>query len=198
MKETRRAFLETLLAVPPVLTCTGALSQALDGRTSLQLTPSCGEEPEQTVSQTEGPYYRSNAPKRVDLLIEDAPDHRKIMLLGYVFDRHCRPIPQAKVEIWHADETGKYDIFGNRWRGYRYTDDSGKWGFQTIVTEHYAFRTAHYHFRVQRPGGRVLTTQLYFPAHPRNDSDPMFDKRLVLTMIRNGEAGRFDFVLDDI
>lgn len=48
-----------------------------------------------------------------------------------------------------------------------------------------------------RPDGRMLTTQLYFPDHPRNRSDRLFDPRLVLHMgsDRGLRIGRFDFVV---
>lgn len=101
------------------------------------------------------------------------------------------------MEIWHADEAGHYDNSGFLLRGHQRTDTQGRWAFQTIVTQHYSNRTAHYHFRVQRPGARTLVTQLYFPDHPRNAGDGIFDPRLLMRMGRNAttEMGRFDFVI---
>jgi len=162
--------------------------------TTLTPTPACDGDPEQTLAQTAGPYYRPNAPLRQNLL-GDGGGRKPITLAGYVFDTACRPIPDAMVEIWHADENGEYDNQGFRLRAHQFTDAEGRWGFQTVVTEHYSFRTAHYHFRVQRPGGDILTTQLYFPGHPLNDGDPLFDARLLLDMQDAGTLGRFDFVL---
>ncbi|ANG98748.1 hypothetical protein A8A54_19290 [Brucella pseudogrignonensis] len=101
------------------------------------------------------------------------------------------------VEIWHADSHGDYDNQGHRLRGHQLTDDKGRWGFDTIVTRHYAFRTAHNHFRLRRTDedGHTLTTQLYFPAHPRNLRDPYFDRRLVLDLSHDKRQARFDFVI---
>ena len=112
-------------------------------------------------------------------------------------DTQCRPLSDVLVEIWHADEAGNYDNSGFLLRGHQRTDTQGRWAFQTIVTKHYSNRTAHYHFRVQRPGGRALVTQLYFPDHPRNVGDRIFDPRLLMRLSRNAEAdmGRFDFVI---
>jgi protocatechuate 3,4-dioxygenase beta subunit len=35
---------------------------------------------------------------------------------------------------------------------------------------------------VQQAGGEVLTTQLYFPDHPRNSQDTLFDPGLVMAL----------------
>ncbi len=195
MEPIRRKLMSHLYAEPPILTCAGSVSQELSIETGLKPTPACDDDFHLLPSQAESLYFQSNSPERIDLLGEDADSHQ-IMLLGYVFDRRCRPVPDAKVEIWHADETGKYDLIGDRWRGHQFTDQSGRWGFRTVITQHYSFRTAHYHFHVQRPGGKVLRTQLYFPTHPKNSEDRLFDTRLVLSMLNDGAVGRFDFVTD--
>jgi protocatechuate 3,4-dioxygenase beta subunit len=134
-----------------------------------------------TVRQTAGPFYMPDAPLKRDLA-SDVEGGPPLTLAGFVLDPRCQPIPGAMVEIWHADENGEYDNDGFRLRGHQLTDAEGRWGFTTIVTQHYAFRTAHYHFNVRRPDGGLLTTQLYFPNHPRNTSDRLFDPRLVLHM----------------
>ncbi len=194
MHPTRRTVLASILAVPPVL----AMREGAFGQQTLplDLTPSCGEPPKPTASQTAGPFYTPKAPLKHDLAA-DVGSGKPITLAGFVVDRDCKPISGAMVEIWHADEKGEYDNDGFRLRGHQLTDQAGRWGFTTIVTPNYSFRTAHYHFRVRRPGGRVLTTQLYFPDHPRNRNDSLFDPRLVMRMSRDGErqVGRFDFVV---
>ena len=61
----------------------------------------------------------------------------------------------------------------------------------------YPGRTRHYHLKVQKPGGNVLTTQLYFPGEPANDRDDLFDPRLLLDIAApsDGKIGRYDFVV---
>jgi protocatechuate 3,4-dioxygenase beta subunit len=116
---------------------------------------------------------------------------------GYVLDRRCQPLSAALVEFWHADERGAYDNQGYRLRGHQLTDEAGRWWFTTIAPGLYTGRTRHYHVKVQRPGGRVLTTQLYFPDEPGNARDGLFDPRLMLD-VRTGTDGRFaryDFVV---
>jgi protocatechuate 3,4-dioxygenase beta subunit len=57
----------------------------------------------------------------------------------------------------------------------------------------YTGRTRHIHVKVQRPDGEVLTTQLYFPDEPQNESDGIFDEALVMDV--SGARARYDFVL---
>jgi protocatechuate 3,4-dioxygenase beta subunit len=194
MKPTRRSVLKSLLAAPPAIIFTGSATHVWSQSTELAPTPACESGSEETPQQTAGPFYQPGSPRRSDLTA-DAGSRQRLSLRGFVLDTRCRPIPDAMVEIWHADERGEYDNAGYRWRAHQFADAEGRWGFDTILTEHYSFRTAHYHFRVQRPGAHVLTTQLYFPDHPRNVSDRLFDPRLVMALSEDGSTGRFDFVL---
>jgi protocatechuate 3,4-dioxygenase beta subunit len=59
-------------------------------------------------------------------------------------------------------------------------------------------RTRHYHVKVQAPGGRLLTTQLYFPNEPANLRDGLYQRELLMRVADAGDgiAGRFDFVLN--
>lgn len=189
---SRRAVLTGALAVPPALFLT---QRSWAQGTPLPLTPQCGLD-ELTLQQTAGPYYTPNAPLRRDLAV-DYPDAPRLTVAGHVVRSDCSPIDGAVVEIWHADPTGEYDNEGFRLRGHQVSDAAGRWGFDTIVTEHYSFRTAHYHFRVAVDGAVVLTTQLYFPDHPLNASDPIFDNSLLMSMgtVDGQPTARFDFVV---
>jgi len=66
------------------------------------------------------------------------------------------------------------------------------------VPAEYPGRTPHLHVKVQPKGGRVLTTQLYFPGEPGNRRDGLFRRELLIRTSKNEGvlAGRFDFVLD--
>jgi protocatechuate 3,4-dioxygenase beta subunit len=163
---------------------------------SLPATPTCGDHDDPTPPQTAGPYYRPASPLRSDLRTEFGRGE-PMDLSGRVLDTRCSPLSGVIVEIWHADDAGTYDNRGFRLRGHQRTDSQGRWAFQTILTRHYAIRTAHYHFRVQASGRRALVTQLYFPDHPRNTGDSIFNPRLLMRLGRDGErqTGYFDFVL---
>lgn len=191
MQRSRRSVLTALAALPPaaMLMPRELLAQA----SVLEPTPACGAA---TPAQTAGPFYKPASPQRRDLRSEVGRG-KPMDLAGFVVDTRCNPLAGVLVEIWHADDKGNYDNTGFRLRGHQRTDAQGRWAFETLVTQHYSQRTAHYHFRVQAPGGRALVTQLYFPDHPRNAADGIFDPRLLMRMSRQADRqlGRFDFVL---
>jgi len=195
MLMTRRVLLGSFLAAP-ALPFAGLASAAAQTAPALELTPACNDGDDPTISQTEGPFFTPNTPLKHDLT-GDTPGGDNITLAGYVLDQRCKPIPGTLLEIWHADENGAYDNRGYKLRDHQFSDEKGRWWFSTIVPAPYPGRTRHYHFKVQKPGGRVLTTQLYFPGEPRNQRDRIFDKRLLLSLsdATDGKFGRFDFVL---
>jgi len=195
MASTRRSVLAALIASPVLAMADNDLSAAAP-TFGLDLTPDCRDGDEHTVAQTEGPYFKPNAPLKRDLAV-DAPGGEPMTIGGLVLDTACRPLPRALVQIWHADESGAYDTKGYKLRGYQYADDDGRWWFSTIVPAAYAGRTRHYHVKVQKPHGRILTSQLYFPNERLNKQDSLFDRRLVMRVSSSDEGrfGRFDFVV---
>lgn len=170
------------------------LSQAA-GQGELAPTPACADAP--TVRESEGPFFKPRSPERSDLR-EPGITGEPIELLGLVLTRGCRPVQGALVDLWHADDRGEYDNDGFRLRGHQFTDAQGRYRFRTIVPSAYEGRTRHYHVKVQPPGGRLLTTQLYFPDEPKNRSDGLFRRELLVRLAKaeDGVTGRFDFVLD--
>jgi len=196
MLQTRRSILMNFLssAALPVVGNGPAGAQGIAQH--LGLTPRCGDDDELTLAQDEGPFFKPNAPLRHDLAT-DVRDGNRITIAGFVIDKQCQPIPGSLLEIWHADNVGRYDNAGFRLRGHQQVDDQGRWWFNTIIPAAYPGRTRHYHFKVQRPGGQLLTTQLYFPGEPLNQRDRLFDKRLLLhvTAASDSSVGRYDFVL---
>jgi protocatechuate 3,4-dioxygenase beta subunit len=112
--------------------------------------------------------------------------------------RPCHPVERALVDLWHADEHGKYDDGGYRYRGHVFANAEGRYHFRTILPALYPGRTRHYHVKVQAPEHPVLTTQLYFPDEPANRGDASFRRDLVMriTEAPSGIAARFDFVLN--
>jgi protocatechuate 3,4-dioxygenase beta subunit len=128
-------------------------------------TPSCGEV-ELTESYEEGPFYTPNTPQKVDFR---RPDHRgrELVLRGLVTDEGCRPIAGAVLDLWHADENATYDNVGYDYRGHQFTAADGTFRLETVVPPPYAFaglwRAPHVHVKVQGPGTRLLTTQVFLP-----------------------------------
>jgi len=204
---TRRRFLESSALVPivfAVAACGADDGPPASGRAeapaaagALQATPSCDDGDDATPEQTEGPFYTPNTPRRSNLVIAGV-DGAPLLLTGEVVDTRCRPIGGALLDFWQADARGEYDNEGFRLRGHQFADGRGRFGLRTIVPGLYPGRTRHIHVKVQRPHGRVLTTQLYFPGEPRNRSDGIFDAALLMDIRRAGAArrARFQFVLD--
>jgi len=146
---------------------------------------------------TEGPFYTPGTPLRADLREPDTGG-RPLVVQGLVLSPDCRPIAGAVVDIWHADENGRYDNSGFRYRGHQYTDAAGAFRFETVRPVRYTGRTPHIHVKVQGPSTRLLTTQLYFPDVPdENAGDSIFHDDLLMDLRRTpqGWLGRFDFVL---
>jgi protocatechuate 3,4-dioxygenase beta subunit len=193
-KTTRRRFLlsaGTLAAGWGLGGADTALTQ------ELAPTLACHDGDEPTVRQSEGPFFKPSSPERTDLR-EPGAGGRPLQLSGLVLTRRCRPLSGALVDLWHADEKGKYDSAGFRYRGHVVTGPDGTFRFRTIMPELYSGRTRHYHVKVQAPGSSLLTTQLYFPNEPANRRDGLFQRKLLMRVADadDGLAGRFDFVLD--
>ena len=160
-------------------------------------TPACHGGDEATLRQTEGPFFKPSSPERVELL-EAGMAGQPIELVGFVLSRACNPLTGALLDFWQADDKGRYDNSGFHLRGHQFSDAKGRYRLRSIVPGGYVGRTRHIHVKVQPRGGRVLTTQLYFPGEPQNRSDGLFRSELLMRTAKNEGwlAARFDFVLD--
>ncbi len=185
---SRRRFLVLWLAGAGAVLGSGTRAQA-----PLPMTPSCGEGP--TPRQTEGPFFRPRSPNRSSLR-GDGPG-QPIALIGRVLTPDCRPVADAIVDLWHADQQGDYDARGFRFRAHQATDSDGRFAFQSILPGRYPGRTPHYHVILTRGGRRLLTTQLYFPGEPGNARDILYTPRLLVSINDAGreKVARFDFVV---
>ncbi len=200
----RRRLLGAMIAAPALFATTGLRIERWVAPTAtspdMSPTPACADDDddEPTESQTEGPYFTPNSPRRTSL-IETGVTGTPLVVTGLVVTRSCRPVAGALVDFWQADDAGEYDNRGYRLRGHQYTDAKGVYRLETIVPGLYPGRTRHIHVKVQAPTQRILTTQLYFPGEARNARDRIFDHDLLLAMKTPGAGGgdaRFDFVLD--
>ncbi|MDT0169469.1 catechol 1,2-dioxygenase [Pseudarthrobacter sp. BRE9] len=176
----------------------------------------------------EGPYYVPNSPEhKSPATIDMRPGEKGTPMLfqGQVRSTDGRPLPFAKIELWHADEDGFYSQFAPNipeWnlRGTFITDDEGNFQINTIQPAPYqiptdgacgrlitaagwhAWRPAHLHLKVSAPGSELLTTQLYFPGDPHNDDDiATATKPELMLDIQPGPDGQgvqttYNFVLD--
>ncbi|MFC4055329.1 dioxygenase [Actinomadura syzygii] len=187
------------LAVPAAVTAVNAATAEAGVKPQwLELTPKCTDgDSTATPPQTEGPYFTPGSPERSDISTGQAGT--KLIVSGIVYNQACQPVAHALLDFWQADNAGNYDNSGYTFRGHQYSDAQGRYSLTTIVPGLYPGRTRHIHVKVQAPNRPILTTQLYFPNEPRNNSDTIFDRRLLMTMGTgpNGvRTGTIDFVIN--
>ena len=167
------------------------MPQALAQNPRLAPTPEC-RPGRGTPAQTEGPYYSPRTPPKANFRADAAGE--PIVLEGFVLTMQCKPLAGAWLDFWHADSTGEYDNSGFRLRGHQVTDAGGRYKLDTILPAIYPGRARHIHVKVRATeGGRILTTQTYFPGDPGNARDSLYRPELVAR--KSGALLSFDFVL---
>jgi len=158
-------------------------------------TPACTTA---TPRSYEGPFYRPSSPQRLSL-VEAGNAGTRVMLTGVIRSTSCQPIEGALLDFWQADSDGHYDAHGFTMRGQQYSDDQGRYRLETFIPGLYPGRTRHIHVKLQRPGGDLLTTELYFPGEPRNLLDGQFTIALLVNIMPSSadrpKVARYDFVL---
>ncbi|GLZ43074.1 carbohydrate-binding protein [Actinokineospora sp. NBRC 105648] len=198
-KAVLRAALAAGVAAPIALVGVPALARTRAQDASqgvlLDLTPDCNDGDAPTIEQTEGPYFKPGSPARTS--IADGAG-TKLTVTGYVFGRQCQPLANVLLDFWQADNAGAYDNTTYRFRGHQYTNAQGQYTLTTIVPGLYPGRTRHIHVKLQNANGRIVTTQLYFPGEPRNNTDTIYDPRLLMNVRTVGSAkeASYDFVLN--
>lgn len=194
METTRRRFFALLTALP-LLSFFSAVSRRASK--TLPPTPPCDDHDEPTPPLEEGPFFTPRSPQRTTLLDPNMAG-TVVVLSGRVLNTNCKPVAGALLDWWQADNAGEYDNRGFRLRGHQYTDKQGYFRLETIVPGLYPGRTRHFHVKVQAPGQRVLTTQLFFPNEPHNQRDRIFDPALLMDIRRKGdkELANYTFVVN--
>lgn len=196
---SRRQTLRNLLQATAVGHLGAPLAALAQAPAPLVPTPACGAPAKETSRQTEGPFFKRDSPMRQSLL-EGGVSGVRLVLTGRVLNRACQPIGNALLDFWQADSDGRYDGRGNRLRGHQFTEAGGAFRLDTVLPGLYPGRTRHIHVKVQAPGGRILTTQLYFPGEPVNADDSLYSPALLVAMQRNpnGHRAGFDFVIGEV
>src|SRR6185369_6483732 len=131
-----------------------------------------------TPEDVEGPFYKAGAPVRSSLF-DPASKADRLVLSGIVSGIDCKPLANVALDFWHADERGEYDNAGFRYRALMRTDAQGRYRLETNLPPPYSGRPRHIHVKLQPPGGKILTTQLYFPGESRGA-----DRALVVKLER--------------
>ncbi len=172
-----------------------------------------------TPQQVTGPFYPGDGAFRLrEDLTNELTQGKRVFLQGDVRDQLGFPVMGARVRIWQACASGRYNderdsnpspldpAFG--YWGLAITDDNGHFSFRTVVPGEYKdtetwTRPPHIHFRVNAPGFLELTSQMYFEGHPLNEKDLILEgtpreewERLVVRF-EDGGAGYLDIVLQE-
>ena len=168
-----------------------------------------GRSSDGTPRAIEGPLYIEGAPlsKYETRLDEGEPEGEVLVMEGRVLDEQGKPVANAMVDVWHANEKGRYSHFDPDQKPYALrrrieTDAEGRYRFRSFLPPGYAIppnsptselfqalgrhgnRPAHIHFLVAAPGQRLLTTQVNIPGDTFIDDDFAFATRdgLVVTL----------------
>jgi hydroxyquinol 1,2-dioxygenase len=167
-----------------------------------------------TESTVFGPFFVEGSPRYTngDDIANGAPGEPCFMQ-GRVLSVTGEPIPDARIEVWQADEAGFYDVQYDdlsepRGRGHLYTDEEGRYWFWSVKPEAYPIpddgpvgelldaanrspmRPAHVHFMVKAPGYETLITHVFAEGDRHLDSDAVFGvKSSLITSFERHEPG---------
>jgi protocatechuate 3,4-dioxygenase beta subunit len=180
MTLSRRTMILSSAAVATALAAAAAVLRPFGGPPRRALAAAEKQACGLTVEAVEGPYWVSgmgelaggnlNAKGLAGVSVE---------VSGHVYDGAlgATAVPNAEVEIWHADSDGSYLPNGNgpatgykpedlALRGFVKTNAAGEYRFTSIYPGEYTGRARHFHFKIRAPGKPELTTQLIVPARP--------------------------------
>jgi protocatechuate 3,4-dioxygenase beta subunit len=146
-----------------------------------------------TDDHVEGPFYRPGAPESTDLYPKDSKGPI-LHFRGRVTDTNLVPLPGIHVEIWHADDAGRYDNDNPaslppptffQCRGRLTTASDGTFKVRTVVPGNYRVdpesdwvRVKHLHFKVYGLGFVPLTTEIELLPDRYAPTDQLFDPKL--------------------
>lgn len=156
-----------------------------------------------------GPFHVPDAPRfnNGDDIAAGAPGE-PLFIACQVLSLDGRPVADAKVDVWQADDDGFYDVQYQgldhaRARGVFRTDAQGRFwlrsvlpvaypiptdgpvGRMLVATGRHPWRPAHVHFMIEAPGHETLITHVFREGDPYLDSDVVFG-------VRSSLIGRFE------
>jgi catechol 1,2-dioxygenase len=153
-----------------------------------------------TPSSVEGPFHAAAPVRANGDWIACGPERARgdvMVVRGRVTDVAGNPVAGATIDIWQADDAGRYDSqdpqqpIGNL-RGLFTADAQGAFWLRSVVPSSYSvptdgpvgplltalgrhpMRPAHVHVRVEAPGYRTITTHIFVAGDPYLESDAAF------------------------
>lgn len=119
-----------------------------------------------------GPFFRKGAPDNRVLRAAGDPGF-PLTVSGRVRNVKDQLVEGVKIDVWHADHSGRYDTRGYKYRAKLSPDAKGNYGVETVMPGHYADRPAqHIHYLITAPGHKTLVTQAYFATDPFFEGNP--------------------------
>lgn len=125
-----------------------------------------------TPGNTLGPFYKRGAPRKERLFSRNAQGVPLLLVAGRVINTQGKVLSDARVEVFHADAEGEYDLQGFECRGEIPLGANGEYRYETVVPGGYGGRAQHIHYVINAPGHRRLVTQLYFENDPKFEGAP--------------------------
>ncbi len=167
----------------------------------------------------EGPLYIAGAPlSRYETRVDEGEPKGEVMVMeGRVLGLDGKPVAGAIIDVWHANELGRYSHFDPDQAEYALrrrieADEQGRYRFRSYLPPGYAIppnsptaeifsalgrhgnRPAHIHFLVAAAGKRTLTTQVNIPGDSFIDDDFAFATRdgLILELEKNAPPAGYE------
>ncbi|MFC7340473.1 protocatechuate 3,4-dioxygenase subunit alpha [Saccharopolyspora griseoalba] len=172
--------------------------------------------PATTPSQTVGPFFALPGGMLWSDGAQVVPEDREgsFLLRGRLTDGNGDPVPDGILEIWQADEQGRFDHphdpreQSSGWQGFGRcpTDAEGRFWFRTVKpgplpTPTGETEAPHIDVTVLARGmlNRAVT-RVYFPDEPANETDPVLtrvpaERRSTLLAVPDAQGLRFDIRL---
>jgi protocatechuate 3,4-dioxygenase alpha subunit len=160
---------------------------------------------ELTSSQTVGPFFHDCLFRDSWNELVDQETEGRIRIEGQVYDGDGEPVPDAMVEIWQADASGRYGEGDSSFIGFgrSATDAEGRYWFETIKPGRVdGAQSPHIDVQVFARGLLdQLPTRIYFDDEPGNNGDPVLGgldeaQRSTLVARATTKEGRAVYVFD--
>ncbi|MBB5754910.1 intradiol ring-cleavage dioxygenase [Prosthecomicrobium pneumaticum] len=146
-----------------------------------------------------GPFHVAGAPELpmgADICLDRKGE--PMFVHGRILDTEGRPIANAKIDVWQANDEGFYDVQQKgiqpdfNLRGVFRTGADGRYWFRGVKPKYYPIpddgpvgkllgalgrhpnRPAHLHYIISAEGYDTLTTHIFDPDDPYIDSDAVF------------------------
>jgi protocatechuate 3,4-dioxygenase beta subunit len=146
-----------------------------------------------------GPFHVADAPELpmgANICLDQKGEH--MVIEGRIVDTDGRPIANALLDVWQANDEGFYDVQQKgiqpdfNLRGVFRTGPDGRYWFRAVKPKYYPipddgpvgkllnglgrhpYRPAHLHYIIKADGFETLTTHIFDPDDPYINSDAVF------------------------